>query len=99
MIKSEMTATSSITRDELDLAIKRTKQQIIDKLTLSSNNSLSELETRMTRVSKKQVKPGFTNYQPRCLAKKNLNLKSQNILKKLQIIFKMSKIFDKLGKF
>ena len=54
MIKSEMTATSSITRDELDLAIKRTKQQIIDKLTLSSNNSLSELETRMTRVSKKQ---------------------------------------------
>lgn len=49
MIKSEMTATSSITRDELDLAIKRTKQQIIDKLTLSSNNSLSELETRMTR--------------------------------------------------
>ena len=64
MIKSEMTATSSITRDELDLAIKRTKQQIIDKLTLSSNNSLSELETRMTRVSKKQVNPGFTNYQP-----------------------------------
>ena len=57
MIKSEMTATSSITRDELDLAIKRTKQQIIDKLTLSSNNSLSELETRMTRVSKKQVNP------------------------------------------
>ena len=62
MIKSEMTATSSITRDELDLAIKRTKQQIIDKLTLSSNNSLSELETRMTRVSKKQINPGFTNY-------------------------------------
>ena len=46
-----MTATSSVSRDELDLAIRRIKASLSQTIGVSMNESLSHLEERMTRVS------------------------------------------------
>ena len=46
-----MTATSSVSRDELDLAIRRIKASLSQTIGVSMNDSLSHLEERMTRVS------------------------------------------------